>query len=256
VSHFLFSDVHLRPDRPDRADRLARWARGLRNDDQLIVVGDLCDFWMASRVPESRLMDCPGLQALADFRSRGGRLRIMAGNHDLWLGAAYEKLLGAEPLPEPADLDLDGLRLHLVHGHLLGARSRWKGWMESQQFHRAFGQVPAPLAGLLDHALERKNERSLTADEERHLAVFRRYAEGLRGRTDLVVIGHVHRAVDDHQADPRMIVLGGWQRQTSFLRIDQGTVRFHVLDPSTPERPGASAAAWNHTLLDPRCTSP
>jgi len=238
VSHFLFSDVHLRPDRPDRAGRLSEWVRDRRPEDHLIIAGDLCDFWTASRVPRGEIMRCRGLRALADFRERGGGLQIMTGNHDLWMSEFYERALGAGILVEPAELRIHGVGIHLVHGHLLGARKRWKGWMESREFHRAFGLAPGPIAGVLDHVLEWKNLRSLGDDEERHLKVFRNYADGLRGRCDLVVLGHVHRAFDDGRSDPRLIVLGGWQRRSSYLQIDEGTVRFHVIDPKSPEQPG------------------
>jgi len=153
-------------------------------------------------------------------------------------GEFYERALGAGILVEPAELRIHGVGIHLVHGHLLGARKRWKGWMESREFHRAFGLAPGPIAGVLDHVLEWKNLRSLGDDEERHLKVFRNYADGLRGRCDLVVLGHVHRAFDDGRSDPRLIVLGGWQRRSSYLQIDEGTVRFHVIDPKSPEQPG------------------
>lgn len=237
MSFYLFSDVHLRPDRPDRGERLAGWVDSLTPHDSLLVVGDLCDFWMAARLAEGDRLQCPALQALIGFRSRGGELRIMAGNHDQWLCPFYERELGAEILVEPADLTIQGLRVHLVHGHLLGARKRWKSWMESREFHRAFGHVPGPFAGVLDQVLEWKNQRSLLDDEERHLKIYRRYADERRGQSDLVVIGHVHRPVDDSTADPRLVVLGGWQRSCSFLRIDEVGASFHVSPANLPNPP-------------------
>ena len=35
-----------------------------------------------------------------------------------------------------------------------------------------------------------------------------------------MVIGHVHRAVDEAGTSPRLIVLGGWHEQSSYLKID------------------------------------
>ncbi len=63
-------------------------------------------------------------------------------------------------------------------------------------------------------------ERGLEADERRHLSVYREYAAARRGSVDLVVIGHVHSPVDDAGTVPRLIVLGGWQHRTSYLKID------------------------------------
>ncbi len=225
---YLASDIHLRVDRPDRAFRFARWVRQLEDDASLLIAGDLCDFWMVSRQRECEFTQSDGIAALLEFRARGGSLAILPGNHDLWACPFYEHVLGATLLQEPYDTTVQNIRLRVVHGHLLGARRKWKGVMESRQFKTAFELLPSPVAGLLDQVLERKNTSALDDDERRHLAVFRAYADSLREQADIVVIGHVHRAVDDSSADPRMIVLGGWQRGSSFLRIDSTGASFHV----------------------------
>ena len=232
---FLASDVHLRRDRPERGVRFSRWVQAISGADSLMIVGDLCDFWMGSRLRESELLCCDGLQALADFRSRGGSLAIMPGNHDRWLCSFYERQLGANIVPDPFETTLHRIRLHLVHGHLLGARRRWKGWMESAEFWKAFGLLPYPVASALDQILERKNMIGLDADERRHLTVFQAYTAGLHGRADLVVIGHVHRPVDEPASNPRMVVLGGWQQQSSYLRIDDAGASFFVVADSAQE---------------------
>jgi UDP-2,3-diacylglucosamine hydrolase len=228
----------------------------LDGSDTLLMLGDLCDFWMATRCRQSDLMKCAGIQALVDFRSRGGALAAMPGNHDRWLCPFYERALGATILTDPYDATIAGLRLHLVHGHLLGARRIWKAGMESHAFFSAFGMTPSPVARLLDHLLERKNQRDLAKDERRHLLVFRQYAAALRGRCDLVVIGHVHRAVDDADTDPRMVVLGGWQQQSSFLRIDAANASFHQVadDPAGDE--SSPVASIPPSPAEPRCPTP
>ena len=220
----------------------------LDGGDTLLIVGDLCDFWMAARLRESELMQCEGLRALADFRGRGGTLEILPGNHDLWLCPFYQRALGATLRDEPYDVTVHGLRLHLVHGHLLGARKKWKGWMEGQPFFRAFGQIPTPAARVLDQLLEWKNQRGLEEDERRHITVFRDYAASRRGLADLVVIGHVHRALDDVGSNPRMIVLGGWQERSSYLMIDPTGASFHVVaDEQAESRPATVTRAVRFT---------
>ena len=104
-----------------------------------------------------------------------------------------------------------GLRLHLVHGHLLGARKKWKGWMETREFKSAFELLPGPVAGLLDQLLERKNRSGLADDEHRHLASFRpmRPSSGARPISWSLAMSTARSTIPD--SDPRMIVLGGWQ---------------------------------------------
>lgn len=227
MSDYFISDIHLRSDHPERARRLVRFLGRLNPDDRLIIAGDLCDFWMASRQTEETLLRDEGLAALADFRASGGDLLILPGNHDLWLCPFFEKRLRATILAEPANLVSHGTRVHLVHGHLLGARRKWKAFLESREFFRAFGLVPYPMARLLDVVLEKKNLRGLTDDERRHLAVYREYAAGPRDEADLVIFGHVHRAVDE-PGPPRLVVLGGWQVRSSYLKIDATGASFHI----------------------------
>jgi UDP-2,3-diacylglucosamine hydrolase len=234
-------------DQPERCARFARWVGQMASDDSLILAGDLCDFWMGSRLGESKLLGCGGLRALAEFRSRGGTLSIMAGNHDRWLCPFYERVLGSTILADPFETTIQGIRLHLVHGHLLGGRKRWKAWMESREFWRAFGQLPFPLASALDQILERKNAIGLAADERRHLAVFRTYTASLQGLVDLVVFGHVHRPVDDQTSNPRMIVLGGWQNQASYLKIDDSGAAFHMAVDFASEMRQAEAPTFETT---------
>jgi UDP-2,3-diacylglucosamine hydrolase len=224
VPFYFASDVHLRDDRPERARRFARWVDGLGAADTLWILGDLCDFWAATRQAGSSAGRCPGLRALAAFRDRGGVLNLVAGNHDLWLGPYYERWLGVPFVAEPVALNVYGRRLRLVHGHLLGARRRWKAAMESRAFFRLFSALPAFVARPLDRKLERTNERGRLASEERHLQVFRRYAREHSADSDLVVIGHVHRQVQELADDYRLIVLGGWHERVSYLRIDESGV--------------------------------
>jgi UDP-2,3-diacylglucosamine hydrolase len=220
VAAYFASDVHLRLDRPDRALRFARFVDRLGPDDPLVLAGDLCDFWFASRQRPAGFGDCPGLRALAAFRERGGRLTIMAGNHDLWLGPFYERALGVGLTPEPLEVEAHGLRVHLVHGHRLGARPLWKAGMESRAFLETFARLPGPLARRLGAVLDRTNVRGRADDERRHLAVFRDYAGRLAASADLAVFGHIHTAQDDPASRPRLVVLGGWHEQSSYLKID------------------------------------
>ncbi len=228
MAHYFASDVHLRFDHPQRDRRFATFLSRLNRDDALWIVGDLCDFALGARHSAAELLRSDSLRALAQFRREGGALAIMTGNHDIWLGPFYVDQLGASLIAEPYDLESFGLRIRVVHGHLLGARRPWKAWLESRAFFETFHKLPRPIADQLDRALTRRNERELNADEERHLRVFRAYTSACRGFADLVVIGHVHRAVDEPDKSPRMIVLGGWQYRSSYLKVDASGAHFQV----------------------------
>jgi len=231
VPDYFLSDVHLRLDEPGRGQRLARLVDRLGRGDSLTIVGDLCDFWFAARQRRADPMSCAGLRSLAGFRDRGGPITILAGNHDAWLGPFYEQTLGARFLPDGLDPVVQGLRLRVVHGHRLGARTAWKAGMESRAFLAAFRSLPSPLANFLGDQLKRTNEQHQEEFDRRGLEVFRRYVAGLPADAlDLVILGHVHRPLDTAPGRPRLVVLGGWRDGSCHLVIDDGSAR-HVVEP-------------------------
>jgi UDP-2,3-diacylglucosamine hydrolase len=229
VADYFTSDVHLRLDCPDRGRRFAHWVNRLEPTDSLTVVGDLCDFWLVSRQFPLEVSACPGLKCLADFRARGQSLTIMTGNHDHWLGEFYAERLAARVIPEDTvERTVSGLRLHIAHGHRMRSPSRWKGLMEQRAFLEAFRKLPHAVAAGLEWMLDSTNELRREKSESRQIADYRRFADTLTGKVDLVIFGHVHRTHDDEPATPRLIVLGDWFQGSSYLRIDDTGAQFVV----------------------------
>ena len=76
--------------------------------------------------------------------------------------------------------------------------------------------------------------------------MFRMYAASCRELADVVVIGHVHRAVDEQETTPRMIVLGGWQQRSSYLKVDAYGAQFYIED-DRPCDPGARLQAGSQS---------
>ena len=178
-----------RQRRPPPA-RPARSGRPVRRVRRPALAGGRADrrrrpLRLLVRQPPGRpraLADCEGLRALADFRSRGGSLTILPGNHDGWLGPYYREHLGAAWSEGPIRREVCGPPTWWPsHGHRLGARSAWKGLMEGRAFLGAFGITPRPIAEALERRLDRSNDRHRVASEERHLALFRRRARRLPG---------------------------------------------------------------------------
>ena len=227
VSTYFASDVHLRADRPDRGERFDRFLDQLQPGvDRLIVVGDLCDFWFASRqVRDDATYPCAGLKGLVRFTGRGGDLTILPGNHDAWIGPFYESALGARFAPEGRiERIVGGRRILATHGHRLGARSVWKHAMESKMFLRSFQALPDLAASQLECLLDRNNEARQAERNRKYLDLFRRQAADMAGEYDLVVLGHVHQAADFADMAPRVIVLGDWKTGSNYLRVDDSGV--------------------------------
>lgn len=228
VPDFIAADIHIRLDQPARSLRFAAWVDKLARTDRLTIVGDLCDFWFVSREMHQDPMSSPGLNALARFRDRGGDLAILAGNHDAWIGEFYRQKLGARFVPDTLNLDLNGLRVHLAHGHRLGGVGWKKKLMESRAFLEAFRLTPDPIATLLEARLDRSNDLHRAHDDSRQACRFEAYARTLAGSHDLVVIGHLHTTIDRMFDGVRMIVPGSWHQKACFVRITEGQAELIV----------------------------
>ncbi len=219
MSIIFLSDVHLRLDRPERGRRLARVVDSLASTDRLVIVGDLCDFWFASR-QTSDLRLCEGLQSLANFRDRGGTLILLPGNHDTWLGPYYESKLGVGYDNSIFRETIGGIRFHAEHGHEACRQSLLKRGLKSRFFVRAFAAIPKPVARIMGGMLDASNSVTRTSTDQKHLSVYRQCADLLAESADICIYGHIHIAHDDLANRPRMIVLGGWHHRSSFLRVD------------------------------------
>jgi UDP-2,3-diacylglucosamine hydrolase len=237
----LASDMHLRPDQPERGERFARRLAECGPADELILVGDVCDFWFASRRRRGDEARCPGLRAIREFRRSGARLTILPGNHDNWLMPFYRDYLDADvDEAEHVDRTIEGLRVRLAHGHRLGAGGRFKAVMEGRGFLTGFGLLPGPLARGLEGALEARNAARLPRSNARNLEAFRRAAEATGDAYDLVVFGHLHLPIDEPAGRTRLVVLGGWFRASPFLRIEDGRAT-HDVRPEGEDRLASTA---------------
>ncbi|HEU5119099.1 MAG TPA: UDP-2,3-diacylglucosamine diphosphatase [Isosphaeraceae bacterium] len=217
---YFLSDVHLRLDRPDRGRRLARLVDTLTSEDRVFGVGDLCDFWFASREDRGQAERCPGLSALRAFQGRGGKVRILLGNHDGWLGPFYESFFGVAIDPEPLRVESHGLRLRLEHGHHRKGKRVWKRWMEGRTFLRAFRMLPERLARGLEQRLDSVNEARKAESDRRMTEAYREFVGELADTPDFAVFGHVHKMLYEPVGRTRLVVLGDWLRAASYLRID------------------------------------
>jgi UDP-2,3-diacylglucosamine hydrolase len=236
VADYFLSDVHIRLDRPDRDTRLVRFLDRVEVSDRLFIVGDLCDFWFATRQRAQSHAVTPGMAALRAFTERGGSLVLMLGNHDAWLRDFYERRAGLALTGEPLEVESYGLRIRLEHGHRNKAKRLWKAMLEGRTFFHAFSAVPDPLARLAQRVLERVNARTRDVADRRMIAAYETQAAALRPAPDIAVFGHVHRVHDARHGPTRVVVLGDWFENSCFLKVDERGAE-HVCLADTAAQP-------------------
>lgn len=226
MPHYFASDVHLRLDKPDRSERFARFVNALDGEDALFVVGDLYDFWFVSRQQRIWEGPCEAESALIKFRERGGQLRILSGNHDTWLGPFIEKTFGVAFEREPLELDLDGVPIRIVHGHLFSRGLGLKVFMESRLFLVLFSRVPNRIAALCDQILTRRNAGRFEQQNREQRDIFRRAIQQYTGPAKVHVFGHLHERIQEEVDGAKLFVLGDWKESSGYLMVNAGELSF------------------------------
>ena len=229
----FISDLHLDPSRPAITMQFLNFlSTQAREAEALYILGDLFEAWIGDD-EDSELAKAVrgGLRALGDA---GVPVYLMRGNRDFLLGPTFAQDTGAQLLPDPCVLNLEGEPTLLMHGDLLCSDDaaylafrrevRQPEWRErflgqSLEARRAFaGQARAASRGhqqgLRDEgkleAITDVNEATVAATLERH---------GVRR----MIHGHTHRpAIHSLQANghtAQRVVLGDWYQQGSVLRL-------------------------------------
>ena len=170
--------------------------------DELVVNGDLFDFWFEYRsaVPRRHLGT---VMQLAGLVQRGIPVTFLGGNHDRWGGDFLRKDMGIGYHPGAAELVLAGRRALVVHGDGI-TEQHWSGallhWLLRQPVTIALFRLLHPAIGFwiadrLSGTLADTTKDAAVLD--RAAAAQAAYARGVLARRpelSLVVMAHTHRA--------------------------------------------------------------
>jgi UDP-2,3-diacylglucosamine hydrolase len=197
----IVSDAHLgAPHPPDDFLRFLHTVPDL--GDQLIINGDLFDFWFeyGTVVPRRTFRV---LSALHQLTARGVTLVVTGGNHDRWGGPFWEEEVGATFHPEGVRLLLAGWRCVLRHGdglsetrataRLMHRVTRWRATAAAFRWlHPDLGlrMIDALSGGL---AQQTREGAVLARAAEAQAAWAQAFLER-EPDVDLLVMGHTHRA--------------------------------------------------------------
>ena len=228
----LVSDIHLGavPHETERA--FVRWLEHTgESASQLIVNGDLFDFWFEYRsaVPRGHTRV---LGALARLVDAGLPVTLMGGNHDWWGGSYLTDEIGLRFLQDPLVVDLMGFRTFLAHGDGLG-RGDWgyrmlRTVLRGRFTRWCFGWLHPDVGAALADRVS-KTEHRMTGTSDREHARARVLREWGRQKLleepdlDLVILGHTHVPVIEEVEPGRYYVNGGdWVNHRSYLVLQDG----------------------------------
>lgn len=168
--------------------------------DDLIINGDLFDFWFEYRrviLREHFRVLC----RLAELVDGGVRIRLVGGNHDAWGGSFLSEEIGIELVRGPCHIQLGGRRAYLAHGDGL-AGGDWgyrvlkrtiRSQVGSALFRLIHPDLGRPIASLFS-ATAARELRGPGVKSARAIALSEHAAQLLRSdpTLDLVVFGHTH----------------------------------------------------------------
>lgn len=224
---FFMSDAHLGADSPaDEHTKTTRlhgfWEHVGESGADLVIVGDLFDFWFEFRhaVPNLGL---DHLEALRRLVLAGRRVHYVAGNHDFWAGRYLRDDIGIQFHPEELAMVAGGARVVFRHGD---------GWLPGEHAYRFMRSVMRnpvsirlfqmlspdlgfPLARRVSHMGKERHtltERALSANAE---AARRRLREG----ADVLITAHLHTPLHFVWPEGQWLVTGDWMRHFTFGTI-------------------------------------
>lgn len=241
---FVVSDMHLGaiPESNERAFRAFLKEVPARADD-LIINGDLFDFWFEYRSVILR-RHFATLRGLAELVEGGVRVRLVGGNHDAWGGEFLRDEIGVELLEGETVLELRGRRTHLAHGDGLGTGD-W-GYRQLKRVIR--GRAGAAAFRLVHPDMALKAVIRISGTAERHVSgpgaedsraeKLAEHAVQLLNadpRLDLVIFGHSHRP-ELREVDPGRYYLnaGDWIHHCTYGVVTSETVQLKRWEPAAP----------------------
>jgi UDP-2,3-diacylglucosamine hydrolase len=227
----FLSDAHLGAESPERErareEKLHRFLASLPGRaSQLVVVGDLFDFWFEYRtaIPRRHFRT---LSALERLRDAGIAITWLNGNHDFWLGTFPAETLGIRTVDGAVTVAEQGRRIWVHHGDgLVGGDLGYKlvrGLLRHPASIAAYGWLHPDLGIPLAHWVSGLSRRSREEPDLRPQRLWDeiarpRFAEGF----DAVVIGHFHHAYEQREDGREFYVLGDWMDRFTYLELAGG----------------------------------
>ncbi|MBP6596068.1 MAG: UDP-2,3-diacylglucosamine diphosphatase [Arenimonas sp.] len=222
------SDLHLDASRPGITALFLDFLAGeARHAEALYVLGDLFEAWVGDDDPgEPGASVCAALAALP---ASGVPVFLMRGNRDFLYGPAMAARCGAQLLPDPCVVDLQGQPTLLMHGDLLCsddlAYQSFRQQVRDPVWQARF--LAQPLAARQAFAAQARaasqQHQAGVSETITDVAPATVQATMAAHGVERLIHGHTHRpaihalTVQDRPAT--RVVLGDWYHQGSVLRV-------------------------------------
>jgi UDP-2,3-diacylglucosamine hydrolase len=228
---YLLGDAHLGAQslsvEAETYRRFFSFLHGLRGrtESQLIICGDLFDFWFEYRhvVPRQHFRT---LAQLADLVESGVPVDYLAGNHDFWLGDFLSREVGITVHPDALTLVQAGRRILLRHGDGLKKKDHLYRLMKKVLRHPLsiaayrllHPDCGIPFALFCSHLSRESQRNTYHPDTDYRAWACGKIDEG----HDIVVLGHSHLPALHPHGGGWYVNAGAWMSSFTYARIEEG----------------------------------
>ncbi|MBH16275.1 MAG: hypothetical protein CME30_03220 [Gemmatimonadetes bacterium] len=223
---YLTSDVHLGAVSEDTQSSFIEWLEwAASNCDQLIINGDLFDFWFEFRTGIPNVYDRP-LAALKNVVQSGVEVTLVGGNHDWWGGRYLCNEIGLTFESAPCVRKLAGFTTFLAHGDGLGSNENiyklLRYTLRSRLTRYLFSLLEPKWGTTLGLTISRTSKKRGKPSSREHETseILKRWAFMQlqnQPRLEIIVLGHTHiPCIAAHQEGRYYINTGDWIYHRTF----------------------------------------
>ncbi len=225
---YLISDLHLEETRPDITGAFLKFLDSIQaHATALYILGDFFESWIGD--DENTPLQQQIKARLKSLSESGTSLFVMHGNRDFLIGDQFCEETGATLLADPSVVNLNGLKVLLMHGDSLCTRDT--AYMKFRQTIRN----PAFLKTFLDRPLE---DRKITAQQLRAMSQAGNQGKSMeimdvtpeevpkvmrKHGVHWLIHGHTHRPqIHEMNLDgqtAKRVVLGDWDKSIWYVQV-------------------------------------
>lgn len=188
----FLSDAHIRTDESERGRSLRRFIHEVRPElTELYLLGDLFEFWFEYQVvfPKHYFKT---LAVLYNLIEDGIPVHYVLGNHEVMIGD-FLRNFGFQVHAGEVILDLEGLKVLVMHGHQIDHRlgtAFWQTLLTARFNHALYRLVHPDIGVFLAQGIAHLSRRR--GSHPPLVAHLERYAMRRLQNVDGVIMGHSH----------------------------------------------------------------
>ena len=226
MSACLISDLHLQEKRPELTKAFKKFLIShASNVDSLYILGDLFEAWIGDDFENDFILEVKS--ELKKYSSLGKKIYLMHGNRDFLLGKKFCEEIGGFLLDDPTTIKINNFEITLMHGDSLCTDD-----LDYQSFRTVVRDEKWQIDFLEKEISERielaQNLREVSKIENKDKdhqimdvnimavnEIFQRF------KNNILIHGHTHRPKIHEEKYGTRYVLGDWEKQYYFLKIDE-----------------------------------